>query len=303
MNVAFCINRSGLIGLGVSVSSLLQNCSHPQSLKLSFLCAGLTAGDKRKILRLLEFEKYSGETAFFDFDPIKEFGEFASLHGDWTNYGRLLLPDLVEGDQVLYLDADLVVEVDVLEIENFDFGGKVLAAVGGGIFRNTLGNKFYEGKLGINPALAYFNDGVLLINIKEWKAYGVKEWCLEFAKKFPLELPSHEQSLLNIFCAGNFALLPTSFNCSWIAGDARPEVAEKMIIHFIGAPKPWDPLSSLLHNGHKTWKRYKNRKTNLNPGTFQIKELKRLWNLRRSYARCIIKRFKARYANVQPANA
>lgn len=291
MNIAFCINRLGLAGLGVTVSSLLQNCSSPERLKLYFLCAGLTEKDKKQILQLLDTENFLGRTEFSDFDPKKEFGNFASLHGDWTNYGRLLLPDIVEGEQVLYLDADLVVEVDVLEVENLDLKGSVLAAVGGGYFRYSLGNKFYIGKLGIDPDKEYFNDGVLLINIEEWNSQGVREKCMKFARKYPLDLPSHEQSLLNIYCAGKFAKLPMSFNCSWIAGNPSPKVAEKMIIHFIGAPKPWDPFGFIIHNGYKTWKKYlhKTWKSNINQLSFL--NLIRVWHLRNSYARCLYNKF------------
>lgn len=299
MNVAFCINRKALRGLGVTLTSMLRNCSDSKKIKLWFLCAGLREKDKKKIMELLDSENFLGLQYFIDFDPIEHFGTFNPLHGDWTTYGRLLVPEIVRGDMVLYLDADLIVEVDVLEIANFDFNNHVIAAVGGGRFRNTLGNKFYVERLKISPDLEYFNAGVLLFNLNEWRVNKIKEKCLNIAKGFSMELPAYDQSILNIYCMGNFAKLPSSFNCSWLADQPRPNIANKMIIHFMGAPKPWDPLSFFLHNGNREWKKYWHKHSALGYHSLAIPEILRLWHLRRSYARCIFKKLKLNAASLQ----
>ena len=292
MNIAFCINEPGLRGLGVSLASLVENCSNPGRLKIWFLCSGLKNRTKNKIREYLEAGDKKIDHVFIDFDPEEHFGAYASLHGDRTTYGRLLLADIVKGNSVLYLDADLVVEIDVLELEHFQFGGNFLAAVGGGIFKNTLGNKFYIGKLKIDPLEEYFNAGILLFDLKKWREEKVKDQCLELANKYPLELPSHDQSLLNILCQGKFAKLPNNFNCSWEADQSKPGLSDKQILHFVGAPKPWDPLASILHRGFKSWKKYHQKESNFSAGRFTFFELKRLWHLRRSYARCILNHFK-----------
>ncbi|MFD3002770.1 glycosyltransferase family 8 protein [Pontibacter toksunensis] len=292
MNIAFCINHFGMIGLGTTVLSLLRNCSQPEKLVLWFLCEGLSNEDKMQIKKLLLKEDYKGSYRFIDFSPSTVFGSLNSLHGDWTAYGRLLLADFIDEDQVLYLDSDLVVELDVLkELVVFDFQGQPLAAVSSGFFKYTLGNRFYTGKVGLSPDLEYFNSGVLLINLKDWRLRSVKEECFNIAKKFAMNLPSHDQSLLNIYCAGHFAKLPRSFNCEWPSHRPKPNVSDNMIFHFVGSPKPWDPLGRLIHNGYQTWMKYTDQEW-LNYFTpVKISNLKRLWNLRRSYTRCILNKF------------
>lgn len=288
MNIAFCINDSGLRGLAVTISSLIKNCSEPEKLKLWFWCAGLTEQTKEKIGEFILSIGYRISFKFVDFDPGKVFGSYRSLHGDWTTYGRLLVPDAIPGDQVLYLDSDLVVELDVLEIQNFKFNkNQFLAAVGGGCFQYTLGHKFYLNQLGISPDLEYFNAGVLLINLKVWRDANIKNKIFSIADQYGKELPSHDQSILNIICAGDFARLPSSFNCCWIADQPKPEISERMILHFIGAPKPWDPLGPFFHNGFRTWKRYHSNSSIFNKNKFTISELNRLWQLRRSYGRSV----------------
>jgi len=294
MNIAFCINRLGIIGLGVTISSLIRNCSKQGSLKIWFLCACLTPKEKNQIIKLLKSEHFSGNYDFIDFDPVFHFGTLSSLHGDWTAYGRLLLSDFIYSDQVLYLDSDLVVELDVLEVEDFNFNGHALAAVGGGRFRYTLGNKFYINKLGISPDVEYFNSGVLLFNLKEWRRSNIKERCLLIANKYPLELPSHDQSLLNLFCLGNFAKLPECFNCEWLAHLDKPNVASRMILHFVGSPKPWDPFGFILNNGYPIYREYLNSEWYAAFGGFTSSALGRAWNIRRSYLRCISSRIKVK---------
>jgi lipopolysaccharide biosynthesis glycosyltransferase len=285
MNIAFCINRLILKGLGVTLSSLIRNCPHQERLKLSFLCSELNNKDKNLIKELLEFENFEGECIFHDFDPLMLFESFPTLHGDRTIYGRLLLADIINADELLYLDADLVVEVNVLILENFDFKGHILAAVGGGSFEFTLGNRFYTGKLGLSPDLSYFNSGVLMLNLKEWRHQNLSEKCLAIANQYPNELPSHDQSILNILCAGHYAWLPDNFNCAWYPDKPQPEIAEKMIIHFVGSPKPWDLFGFLIHRGYNAWKKYLNNRWPPAFRSFSFSDVGRAWNIRNSYFR------------------
>ena len=288
MNIAFCINKLGMIGLGATVTSLLRSCSEPDKLVLWFLCAGLSDDDKRLLVNLFNTEGFGGRYVFIDFNPNAHFSAFNSLHGDWTAYGRLLLADFIDEEQVLYLDSDLIVELDVLSLNNFNFKGQALAAVGGGIFRYTLGYDFYVNKVGLAPDLEYFNSGVLLINLREWRLRSIKEECLEIARKYTKELPSHDQSILNILCAGNFTKLPKAFNSEWPSFRDRPCFADKMIFHFVGSPKPWDPLGAVIHKGYGVWKGYSGAEWLSHFDYFTYKRFNRIWNLRRSYARSIM---------------
>ncbi|WP_162052642.1 glycosyltransferase family 8 protein [Pontibacter pamirensis] len=288
MNIAFCINHFGMIGLGTTVLSLLRNCSHPEKLVLCFLCAELSDDDKMQINKLLLRKSFEGTFKLIEFDPVSHFGSLNSLHGDWTTYGRLLLPDFIEAEQVLYLDSDLVLELDVLELSNFDFKGNAIAAVGGGKFKYALGSDFYIGKAKIMPDVEYFNARVLLMDLTMWRYSKIKERCLEIANLYPLELPSHDQSILNIFCLGKFAKLPMSFNCAWLSYESKPNNSDNMILHFVGSPKSWDTLGQLIHNGYQTWMKYTDQEwlDYFNP--IIINSLHRMWKLRRSYTRCII---------------
>jgi lipopolysaccharide biosynthesis glycosyltransferase len=291
MNIAFNINKLAMIGLGVTLNSLIFNCSNPQKLKFYFLCAGLSNEDKNNIKLLLE-KKGLNDATIIDFNPEEHFGHLKSLHGDYTAYGRLLLQDLIQEDSVLYLDADLVVELDVLDIEHFSFEGKALAAVNGGEIKYTLENGFFCTQLGLSPNLSSFNSGILYINLKMWREKDIKNQCLVFGKKHSNELKAADQTILNALFAGNFACLPVEFNCAWYAKDQRPNVVKAAILHFVGSPKPWDVFGRFIHNGHSVWESYLDKEWRAAYYKATLDDFARAWRLRRSYLRTIKNKIK-----------
>lgn len=294
MNVAFCINRLALLGFGATLLSLIRNCSDTRRLKLWLFCVEFSKKEKELITGFLLSKGFLGEFCFIDFAPKSVFGAFNGLHGDWTPYGRLLIAEFMNEDMVLYLDADLIVELDVLEVEHFKFKNEVLAAVGGGKFAYTLGNKFYTKVLGLSPNLDYFNSGVLILNLKKWRREGLTETCITIAKQYPT-LPSHDQSILNVICAGSFARLPQYYNCEWLASNYKPSVSNRMIIHFVGSPKPWDFLGSVLHSGYHVWEKYQDDDWASSFRQFDMSILSRAWQIRRSYMRTIRSRLLNKY--------
>ena len=290
MNIAFNINKLAMIGLGVTLNSLLKNCSNPKKLSIYILCSDLNSNDKTNITNLLN--KFGlTEVFLIDFNPNEYFGDFGSLHGDRTTYGRLLLQNYVKGDSVLYLDADLVIELDVLTLDGFDFEGKSLGAVNGGSLEYSLENHFFY-KIGLNKGLAVFNAGILLFNLTIWREKDIKNSCLNFARKYPNELVSHDQTILNSLFAGNFAYLPCEFNIPWYAHIKRP-LDKLAILHFVGSPKPWDIFGKYFHGGYSVWISYLDEDWRKAYYKTNFKDFIRAWRIRRSYIKTFILKVKS----------
>lgn len=290
MNIAFCVNRLALVGLGVTLTSVIRNCSNSNHLEIYILFTGLTGSDKKNILDLLDNESFKGRHHFIEFDAIAEFGHLRSLHGDWTAYGRILLSDLVAEDTILYLDADLVIELDVLTLERFDLKDAALAAVSGSTLKYALDHTFLHGILNIPLETNYFNSGILLLNLAAWRSRNIKKQLFDIAEKYPNDLISHDQTLLNALLGREFEKLPKSFNCPWYADITRPEISDHMILHYLGSPKPWDIGGSILHNGYKTWIKYMDKGWADIYYKVGIKEISRAWQIRKSYLRVIKKK-------------
>jgi lipopolysaccharide biosynthesis glycosyltransferase len=290
MNIAFNINKLALVGLGVTLNSLLKNCSDPKKLKFYILCADLKSSDKKNISNLLFRFGISNEV-FIDFNVKEHFGSFRSLQGDLTNYGRLLLQDYILEDSVLYLDADLVIEVDVLSLDGFDFQGKAIAAKNAGVMRNALDNSFLCNEIGLDPDISVFNSGILLFNLKVWREKDIKRQCLNFGESYSDKLISHDQTVLNALFAGNFASLPEQFNTPWYANMNRP-INKKAILHFVGSPKPWDIFGRYFHKGFPVWYSYLDAEWKKKYYKWTYGEFLRVWHIRRSYTRLFIIKIK-----------
>lgn len=296
MNIAFNINRLAMIGLGVTLNSLLDNCSNPQKLNIYILCADLNHDDKENIHKLL-FRYGLSKVALIDFNVKEHFGVFNSLQGNWTPYGRLLLQDYILEDTVLYLDADLVVEVDILLLEDFDFQGKAIAAVNGGQMRYALDNRFLCNEIGLDPNLFVFNSGILLMNLKVWREKDIKNQCLTFGRRYADKLISHDQTILNALFAGNFAFLALEFNIPWYGNIKRAERVDgkRGILHFVGSPKPWDLFGRYFHKGFSVWITYLDSNWKKTYYNYNYSEYLRAWHIRRSYVRIFILNLKINF--------
>lgn len=291
MNIVFSVNRLGLEGLAATLISLLQHCSKPDVITFYFFCSDLDGKDKTNIQNLLASRRYGNTVRFVDFDAKELFGHLKSLHGDWTTYGRLLIPKHIEGDFALYLDSDLVVEVDVLELADVDAGDHFLCAVGGGKMVHALEHGFLIDRLHISPEAPYFNAGVLLLNLQEWRKQKVDDAVNGLAEKYPQELLAVDQTLLNAVCRGRFAQLHQKFNNAWYPANAQADFAEKSILHFVGTPKPWDLSGRLTHNGYAVWRGYDDKQWRSIYGRVSAAKLIRTWKTKKSIAKKLVHKF------------
>lgn len=290
MDIAFNINNLAMEGLGATLVSLIKNCSDSSSLKLWFLHSDLDSENIRIINNLLSEEHYRGEIIFVPFDANKEFGHMHSLHGDWTAYGRLLIPSIVQNDckKVLYLDTDLIVNLDVTKLFSIDFD-KPIAAVNGSTFKYVLEQHFFLSILEMNPDNYFFNSGVLLFNIEKWNSLEIDNKVKSFGEKYGDEFRSADQTLLNgVFC-GDFYFLDKKYNSLWYPHLEEFDKQDK-IIHFVGSPKPWDYFGRKLHKGREIFFEYTPKWWLDHYSKFSFKKLYRTYKIKKSIIRLIKRR-------------
>ena len=288
MDIVFNVNPLGMEGLGVTLVSLVRHCSKPETLHLHFLCTGLTVQDKEHVHRLMAGENFGGEISFLDFDAEKEFGELRSLHGDRTVYGRLLIPERIRAHRALYLDADLAVRLDVLELEQeVIFRGETMAAVFGCTIEWTIDQHFLMDRIGLPANTPYFNSGVVLFDLDECRRRDASRTWRSFARDHRDDLISHDQTVLNAYVSGTFVHLPVRYNTEWPASLKRPKDIDNAIIHFSGSPKPWDLTGRWLHRGYSLWASYQTAFWHGHYGRFNKPKWGRTWKIKYSIARVL----------------
>jgi len=236
--VAFCADRYMEAPLHVAASSLLRHLHSDYTAHFYFLLAGFSPGQVQCLRRTLDSVGHAYTMTIVDEKEVRLPAELPLLHGSVATYYRLLLPELVDEDRLLYLDSDLEVDIDVSSLFEEDMGAKPVGFVVDGLVSLSLDNKFQRsiGRLPNGPA---FNAGVTLFNLPQWHRQKCSLAVWEFASKHRTKLACYDETILNALFADSCYRLRREFNFGVTAGH-RGEVPPSGILHFVGSPKPWD---------------------------------------------------------------
>ena len=188
------------------------------------------------------------------------FQHLPAFNGSWTAYFRLkmasLLPESLE--KILYLDCDMIVMSSLSELFATDITGKYAAVVAESVSMPHLAS--------CNLQYPYFNSGMMLFNLKQYRADQMEKRAIEFASKHPDMLHFADQDIFNVLFCGNVVFVPMKWNCIqhhwatpfpkvslWLMRMANWQFSEDFrarlheaeqnpgIIHFTPAEaKPWD---------------------------------------------------------------
>lgn len=180
--------------------------------------------------------------------------------GARANYLRLDIPRALAGrGRVLYLDADVLVLADLRPLLDVDLAGLPLAAV-----QDAVNPTYDAGKAlqdwehwGIPGSRAYFNSGVLLLDLPAIARDGLVERAYSVVAERPHSLRLWDQDALNVAAADRWLRLPRRWNTPplsalrrtpWIRGTAGRAVPETellavesaaAVLHFLSPAKPW----------------------------------------------------------------
>lgn len=187
---------------------------------------------------------------------------FLCGHFKLETYYRFLLPEILYNyEKVLYLDADMIVKSDVSYLFETDIDGYLLAACHdadtAGLYNGYFPNKkeYMDNILKIAKPYEYFQAGVILFNLKEFRKTFTTEQIISFAESYHWELL--DQDVLNFIAQGRYKPIDMSWNVmvdwkririseiiSLAPQNLRDEYfaarANPRIIHYAGPEKPWD---------------------------------------------------------------
>lgn len=242
VHLAFGVDAGYFHGMGVAITSVLE---HNPDLSFVFHVFAFTIGDDdRARLEMLE-AKHGMPVHVHLLDPaaldaFRDFPCFAQ-HSIGT-FIRLLIPKRLQGttDRVLYLDADLLCFGHLKPLMALDPGPLIASAVldeAG----TTVSTQVAE--LGLSQH-AYFNAGVMLINVDAWVAHDVERKALAILSSRSLRFA--DQDALNIVLDGQVRYIEDQWNKRYHLVDALMRGERRMslrgpyvLVHFTGPVKPW----------------------------------------------------------------
>jgi len=173
-----------------------------------------------------------------------------SDHITQTAYYRISLPDLLSDkhyEKVLYIDCDVLVLEDVSKLYDTDIGENIIGAV------IDPGQALVLERLGIDTDDYYFNSGLMLIDLNNWRKAGITKKTLTFLQEEEDKIIYHDQDALNAILYEKWFQLHPKWNVqtSLLFERHQPPTAEykklykeaiqhPSIVHFTGHDKPWN---------------------------------------------------------------
>jgi len=168
---------------------------------------------------------------------------------------RILLPGRLRAiglQRVLYVDCDVLCVGSLRPVARFDLNGSILGAVQDEFTPKLSSNGGIPGA-DVSEDAAYFNSGVLLIDIEQWDALDVEGRALSYLKSVRGRQRFYDQDALNIACDGRWLPLDRSLNTMVTDPfESHLEIAleSTRLVHFVGPHKPWD--SSYFSGNRRT---------------------------------------------------
>ena len=223
------------------------------------LHSDITAGNQKRLLHefehepiLLHFVNVKRRLAGYRLRPKGHIPEQA--------YYRFLILDLFKYyEKVLYLDCDMIILRDPVELYSMDLGESWLGAVHDTDFigqcngANPDTQAYCREVLQLKNPLGYFQAGVLLMHIPKLRAHLSAHELMKMAESNAYMYL--DQDILNVTCEGHISYMPVRWN---VLADTRNRVKnvisfvpwelfdeyeqarqDPWIIHYAGADTPW----------------------------------------------------------------
>lgn len=212
----------------------------------------LSKGNTDEINRLCE--RYHCQCSIYEVDEKRLEGVKLRKKRPLTKaaYYRILLPEILDEtiEKILYVDCDIIildriVDIFGVNIEKYALAACIDACPYSSVHRN---------QLGLSMTDYAFCSGLMLINLKYWRAQRAVEKLLEFSKKDRNPVFLHDQDSLNYVFKNQWLVLPPRWNRGVMSffqiqpGERQFDFEEydatpKLIHYASNFAKPWYDVS------------------------------------------------------------
>jgi lipopolysaccharide biosynthesis glycosyltransferase len=160
-----------------------------------------------------------------------------------STYFKLSIADLLpaDADRVVWLDCDLLVLDDIGALWEQELDGRHLGAVQDAIVprvSSRFGVANYA-RLGMNADAMYFNAGVMLVDLAQWRRDRVSAHALDYLRSNSSSVVFWDQEGLNVALYSKWKALEPRWNLNASIPGARSNNAAASVVHFAGNLKPW----------------------------------------------------------------
>lgn len=238
--LALASNERYFPGLYCAVASALSHLGTPREVDLKVLDGGISRTSKNTLSRLIDRIGESARLEFVAVDPSVFSGTTRGPGQSRMAYCRILLPQLLDVPRLIYLDCDVLVFRDLSELFDLELTcGKVIAAV-----RDSETSSLAEDSRIIADAMrlpaegAYFNSGVMLMNLDALRRQHFFQRSLEFLNTWSANYRFWDQSAINFVVHGQIHELPELWNRASWRFDEQDDNTLDCVLHYTSSA-PW----------------------------------------------------------------
>ena len=239
----FTVDDNYIPYLSVTIASIVRHASKKYTYHLTVLHDGLSSKSKKA---LRKFQNNRNIFIWFYDVTLKVHSLSVKLdvrdYYTITTYYRLFLPDLFPlFNKGLYLDSDIVLREDVAKLYFTDLGDNLVGAVPDASVQlyDEFGN--YVDKVIEMDHTKYFNAGVLLMNFKKLREFGLEKRFISLIKKVTFKV-AQDQDVLNYLCKDRTLLIEKKWNVMPLG----ERVEEPALVHYNLMFKPWN-LKNIMY--------------------------------------------------------
>ncbi len=225
--------------LAVSIKSMLDNASKYYFYNIHILTEGISEKNKAK---LLTYQTKNSKINFIELsDYIAKIKDrlAATLRDYYTEsiFYRIFIASLCpEYKKAIYLDCDIVVLGDISKFYNINLGDNILGAVTDDVINGNEDFKTYA-KFGVGvDHTKYFNSGVLLINLDEYRKQEIQKRFVYLLIKYNFDTAAPDQDYLNVLCKNKVTYIDKGWDKMSTDTDFDGQLN---LIHYNNFRKPW----------------------------------------------------------------
>lgn len=209
MNILYQCNNKYAPYCGVSITSLFENNKNSDRISVYILSDNIEQDNLDKFQLLAS--KYNREIFIIETEQIVqkmiELG-MPAYRGSYSANLKMFVSEfgLDTLDRLLYIDSDTVVTGDLSEVFELDIKNSPVAMSQDSLVIN------HKIDIGFNIEEKYYNSGVILFNIEEWKKQHCTERIVEHVINVRAHYPSPDQDLINVVIKDDIYELPPEYN-------------------------------------------------------------------------------------------
>lgn len=154
-------------------------------------------------------------------------------------YYRIFIASLFPKlDKAIYLDCDIAIVDNIAKMYNKDLGNNLVGAVVDEIVNSNIQFKTYvQEAVGID-ADKYFNSGILLMNLKEFREQSIEEQFIYYLNNYPFSSLCPDQDYLNFLCKNKVLYMEKGWDKMTVE-DSEFDEKDLYLVHYNMFKKPW----------------------------------------------------------------